>query len=984
MKFKRKSVVGLLVAMGLVLLPFMEQASAGPNANAVLSVDIDTSGNKIDDGNTSGTAVAGTDIVVEIFISGLAGPIVAGDVTFDTDKLTVKSAAPAAGFFALGTTANTVSFGAVLFGTVPSGTLTNDYFGTVILTPNAGVTASTQFEVGVNGRLFNVNAAPGSPTNITAAMPLLFNGQTANAPTTNAPTAADADYDDDGIVGVNDFLLFIAKFGASQGDGKYEAKYDLDSDGQVGVSDFLVFVGFFGQTTRNQDPVLKRIGDQSVPAGVTLTLELVASDPNGDDLTYSVSGARPAGSSLSGNTFNWTPTSGQSGTHQVTFTVRDGRGGIDSETITISVVAFRFDLTKYQVETELPSFVNIMFQVQDSDGQGVNFLTTEHFEVKEDGQPVSPTESAMNIRKRATIPYTLKTVLMLDTSESVRDNLEDIKTAAITLVENMTAQQEIALYEFSEETVLLQDFTDDVGALTRAINAIRLGYGSTRLYGSIIDGCARWEDIYTVNEVQQGFLIILTDGKDERGFETERQAISARRNKNIYTIGLGAEIEPGVLNRLGNAGSFTLSDVNDLGDQFIEIQNEMALFADSFYRLNYRSPKRGDRVRTLELSVKNNQNYSTVRGEFNSKCFFSTRNPIVVVNPSCSNNRGIEELQIPEGNAVQLQAATYLGTQSPQYSWTSSDNHIVVVIQDADDPAMALATAVGDSGQTATVTVFDRANGLNKQVKVEVGGQVEQTSGGSGSSGGGESANSFTLLGGASLEMVWIDPGTFQMGSPSSEPGRDSDEGPVHEVTISQGFYLGKYEVTQGQWESVMGTRPWQGQDYVRSGSEYPAVYVSWEDAQEFIRRLNTSLDRNVYRLPTEAEWEYACRAGTTTRWSFGDDESQLRHYAWYYDNAWDVGEQYGHSVGTKRANPWGLYDMHGNVWEWVQDWYAGNYYHSSPSVDPQGPSAGSLRVVRGGNFSSNAQSVRSAYRGNISPGARHNAVGFRLLRQVQ
>lgn len=791
-----------------------------------------------------------------------------------------------------------------------------------------------------------------------------------------AQTAADVDYDGDGVIGVNDFLLFIARFGTSQGDPNYEAKYDLDGDGQVGVSDFLVFVGFFGQTTRNQDPVLKRIGDQSVPAGVTLTLELDASDPNRDPLVYSVSSARPAGSSLSGNTFTWTPTSGQSGPHQITFTVEDGRGGMDSETITIKVVAFDFELTKYQVETELPSFVNIMFQVQDTDGQGVNFLTTEHFEVKEDGGAVSPTESAMNIRKRATIPYTLKTVLMLDTSESVRDNLDDIKTAAISLVQNMTAQQKIAVYEFSEETILLQDFTNNVGALTKAIQGIRLGYGSTRLYGSIIDGCRRWEDIYTVNEVQQGFLIILTDGKDERDFETFDQAFSVVKNKKVYTIGLGAEIEPRILQDLGSAGYFALSNVSDLANKFIDIQNQIALFADSFYRLNYRSPKRGDKVRTLELSVKNNQNYSTVRGDFNSKCFFSTRDPIVVVNASCSNHRGIEELQIPEGNAVQLQAATYLGTASPQYSWASSNNHVVVVIQDADD-AGALATAVGDSGQTATVTVFDRANGLDKQVKVKVVGQVGQAGGG-----GGGSTNSFTLPGGASLEMVWIESGIFRMGSPSSESDRKSDEGPVHEVTISQGFYLGKYEVTQGQWESVMGTRPWQGERYVRSGSNYPAVYVSWGDAQEFIRRLNTSVGRNVYRLPTEAEWEYACRAGTTTRWSFGDNESQLTHYAWYRDNAWNVGEEYAHIVGTKRPNSWGVYDMHGNVWEWVQDWYDGGYYNSSPSVDPAGPSSGSARVGRGGTFANYAQGVRSAYRGVYSPSDRNSYVGFRLLRE--
>ena len=186
------------------------------------------------------------------------------------------------------------------------------------------------------------------------------------------------------------------------------------------------------------------------------------------------------------------------------------------------------------------------------------------------------------------------------------------------------------------------------------------------------------------------------------------------------------------------------------------------------------------------------------------------------------------------------------------------------------------------------------------------------------------------------------------MGSPSSEKGRYDDEGPVHEVTISKGFYLGKYEVTQGQWEGVMGTTPWRGKDYVRSGSDYPAVYVSWDDAQEFISRLNSAAGSEVYRLPSEAEWEYACRAGTTTRWSFGDDESQLTHYAWYgaYRRG-DVGEKYGHRVGTKRANPWGLYDMHGNVSEWVQDWKGD--YSSSSVVDPLGPSTGSYRVVRGG-----------------------------------
>ena len=222
------------------------------------------------------------------------------------------------------------------------------------------------------------------------------------------------------------------------------------------------------------------------------------------------------------------------------------------------------------------------------------------------------------------------------------------------------------------------------------------------------------------------------------------------------------------------------------------------------------------------------------------------------------------------------------------------------------------------------------------------------------------------------IEMVWIEPGTFQMGSPLSEPGRKGNEGSPREVTISKGFYIGKYEVTQEQWESVMGTRPWQGQPGVRSGSDYPAVYMSWYDTQEFIRRLNTSLDLIEYRLPTETQWEYACRAGTTTRWSFGDDESQLGDYAWYIDNA----EWYGHKVGTKRANPWGLYDMHGNVAEWVQNLY---FVPSWPF--PQ-------RVVRGGRFDSAARHVRSANRSYANPyGGSQGGwpfIGFRVVRQAK
>ena len=249
------------------------------------------------------------------------------------------------------------------------------------------------------------------------------------------------------------------------------------------------------------------------------------------------------------------------------------------------------------------------------------------------------------------------------------------------------------------------------------------------------------------------------------------------------------------------------------------------------------------------------------------------------------------------------------------------------------------------------------------------------------------------LPGGVEMEFVWIEQGIFEMGSPPSERrglifDKSPEEGPVHEVEISTGFWLGKYEVTQGQWEAVMGTTPWRengnDKELVRSDSSHPAVHISWHDVQVFIDRLNGAAGEEVYRLPTEAEWEYACRAGTATRYSFGDDENQLIHYSWTRENSWTRNEQYAHAVGQKRPNPWGVRDMHGNVWEWVQDWYAEDYYEHSPRVDPTGPPTGSKRVARGGDFSDPTRYLRAATRLSRDPDKRGPFIGVRLLRVSQ
>jgi formylglycine-generating enzyme required for sulfatase activity len=220
------------------------------------------------------------------------------------------------------------------------------------------------------------------------------------------------------------------------------------------------------------------------------------------------------------------------------------------------------------------------------------------------------------------------------------------------------------------------------------------------------------------------------------------------------------------------------------------------------------------------------------------------------------------------------------------------------------------------------------------------------------------------------MEFVLIPAGEFLMGSSNGS----ERERPVHTVLISQAFFLGKYAVTQGQREAVMGTNPSRFQEY----PSQPVEQVFWEDTQEFIRRLKVREGGITYRLPTEAEWEYAACAGSTTAYSFGDNVGQLSAYLWYRDNAGGT----THPVGQLQPNAWGLYDMHGNVWEWVQDWY-GAYaaYAAEAVIDPLGPASGSERVLRGGSWLNRARNCRAAYRRYATPGYRGGDLGVRLLR---
>ena len=230
------------------------------------------------------------------------------------------------------------------------------------------------------------------------------------------------------------------------------------------------------------------------------------------------------------------------------------------------------------------------------------------------------------------------------------------------------------------------------------------------------------------------------------------------------------------------------------------------------------------------------------------------------------------------------------------------------------------------------------------------------------------------LPGGATMEMIWCPPGSFMMGSPATEEGREDNE-TQHRVRLTKGFWLGKYPVTQKQWTSVTGDNPSQFK-----GDDRPVENVSWDDCQEFITKVNASLGCCA-RLPTEAEWEYACRAGTTTAYFWGNalNGDKANCDGRYPCGTETKGPCLGKTtpVGRYASNPWGFWDMHGNVWEWCNDWYGA--YPTGSVTDPTGSAVGGYRVLRGGGWYGNARLCRSADRSRYDPGDRYSNFGFRL-----
>lgn len=292
----------------------------------------------------------------------------------------------------------------------------------------------------------------------------------------------------------------------------------------------------------------------------------------------------------------------------------------------LSVLSNGYAMNLNKIETIIPNNVKITFQVVDLNGIGVNALKVNDFEIFEDFQPLSKTESELTIVNHTTVDNQIRTVLMLDNSTSVESDTSKIKSAARAVSKGIRLNQQIAIYQFSDKTYLLQDFTNDANLLVNAINTkYSPGVKSTDFYGAVVSGTSMWTDQFSIEKIIQGCLVIISDGNDTQGSSSLANAMNAVHNKLVFTIGLGSELQPEILNKLGTGGSFRIGQENEITKQFVIMEQSLIKTANSFYDLSYKSPKRGNGNHSLQIRIVGNQftgNRSTIITAFSSSDFY--------------------------------------------------------------------------------------------------------------------------------------------------------------------------------------------------------------------------------------------------------------------------------------------------------------------------------------------------------------------------
>jgi len=393
-----------------------------------------------------------------------------------------------------------------------------------------------------------------------------------------------------------------------------------------------------------------------------------------------------------------------------------------------------YNFRNYYVQPSKPCFVDIMFSVTDANNKGIDYLTNSDFTVTEDNATVSPTETFRFVRKMQQIPFKLKTVLLLDVSTSIAADLETIKSAAIKFVKAISDKQEVAIYTFSDNPVLVQKFTNDKTKILNSISNITTGFPSTNLYGSVVTALSQWTDNYTINALTQGCLILFTDGSDTQASSTLSSVINARGDKKVYVIGLGNEITPTVLNQMANPGPYySIQKASELEAVFASIQSDIIQYSNSFYWLNYMSPKRTN-THTLKVSSTNNTNTSTtsyLTGSFSAVGFSSVLSG-AYVNIEDTRLYGLDTIRCFSSSAgysftydanglnqyskdsLVLKPVTYWASKPPVYSWINNKTNISLLKASTYSAITLLPLSIGTD--TTIITLKDVANAFTKNV----------------------------------------------------------------------------------------------------------------------------------------------------------------------------------------------------------------------------------------------------------------------------
>lgn len=387
-------------------------------------------------------------------------------------------------------------------------------------------------------------------------------------------------------------------------------------------------------------------------------------------------------------------------------------------------------INSFGIVTYWPNIIRALFQVTDLNNKGITNLTSSDFEVYEDGKKISSHESLLNISKKESNYFLFNTVLMIDNSSSITDddgsNLTSIKSAAKDFVNNMFEQQNVAIYSFSGTTNLVLDFTPvtDKAKIFSAIDGIQKGARSTDLYGAVITASSRIKQYMNADSIISGAIVLFTDGDDTQGSHTLEQALNSVNGKNVYTIGLGTDLNPEILSFIGKNGYYPIADINQLSNTFISIQQELSNLSNSFYWLEYQTPKRGNFNHLLQILIINNPVNSILEATFNSSKFFDP--PVGIYFSDSNGSQILTDQNIPinaGGDPVEIFASSYGGSSLPNYEWTSDSLLVISRLNSSGSHVKIYADSSAQNQSLVKITVHDIVNNYSNSLNFVISKQ---------------------------------------------------------------------------------------------------------------------------------------------------------------------------------------------------------------------------------------------------------------------